>query len=222
MLSRTLTLGAAAILVIAGCSQNDVSNPNTTDSAVPTTTTTAETTTTAPSQSEVTSATKATPEFSTPADAAIAYGTGTAEAILVGTRVNFALTDGGTLTTDTDGTRHVRGAKGQSTFSGNDPRITGSESFTFNSDWWGPNLSDSALTQWGTAVIHTADGTWEGTFSGVYSTATTDVITWWLKGTAAYDGLSMFMWTTETSTSGEGINYALIFPGDPPVQTQLP
>ena len=40
MLSRTLTLGAAAILVIAGCSQNDVSNPNTTDSAVPTTTTT--------------------------------------------------------------------------------------------------------------------------------------------------------------------------------------
>ena len=157
-----------------------------------------------------------------PADAAIVYGTESAEAFLVGARVSFTLTDRGTLTTDADGTRHVRGAVGQSTFSGNDPRITGSEAFTFNSDWWGSALSDSAVAQWFTAVITTADGSWEGNFSGVYSTSNTDVITWWLEGTGAYDGQSMFMWTTETNTLGAGINYALIFPGAPPAKTPLP
>ena len=226
MLSRTIALAVAAVLLTAGCSRDDASDTDTTNSGVSTTTITAQTTTVPPEQAsvvdKVTSTTGAPPEFSSPAEAAIAYGAGTAEAFLVGTRVDFALTDGGTLTTDSDGTRHVRNATGHSTFSGNDPRITGGETITWNSDWWGPSLSDSALTQWGTAVITTADGTWEGTFSGVYSTATTDVITWWLEGTAAYEGQSMFMWTTESNTRGEGINYALIFPGAPPVQTQLP
>ena len=221
MLSRTLTLGVAGMLVIAGCSQDDASDTSTTEGAV-STTATAETTLAPPSQSETTTTTRGAPEFSTPADAAIVYGTGTAQAFLVGTRVDFELTDRGTLTTDTDGTRHVRDAVGRSTFTGNDPRITGTETFTFNMDWWGPSLSDSALTQWGTAIISTVDGTWEGTFSGVFSTATTDVITWWLEGAEAYQGQSMFMWTTETNTRGEGVNYALIFPGAPPVQTQLP
>ena len=224
------------VLLLAACSGSSDESADTTlalattDAATTTTTastTTAATTTTVPPEQasvvgKVTSTTGAAPEFSSPAEAAIAYGAGTAEAFLVGTRVDFALTDLGTLTTDSDGTRHVRNATGHSTFSGNDPRITGGETITWNSDWWGPSLSDSALTQWGTAVITTADGTWEGTFSGVYSTATTDVITWWLEGTAAYEGQSMFMWTTESNTRGEGINYALIFPGAPPVQTQLP
>jgi hypothetical protein len=156
-------------------------------------------------------------EMSTPAEAAIAYGTGPAEAVLVGARIDFAVPDQGIRTTDPDGTQHSRNGRGTATYVGNDPRITGTETFTWNSDRWGSGMHDGAITQWGTTVLETADGTWEGAFSGVFTTATTDVMTYWLTGTGDYAGLSMFMWTTETNQQGEGDVYALIFPGEPPV-----
>ena len=160
-------------------------------------------------------------EMSTPAEAAIAYGTGSAEAFLVGARVNFVVPDQGTLTTDPDGTQHSRNGTVTATLVGNDPRITGTETATWNSDRWGAGVHNGAITQWGTTVLETADGTWEGPYAGVFTTATTDVFTYWLTGTGDYEGLSMFMWTTESNQRGEAVYYALIFPGDPPVGLEL-
>ena len=159
-------------------------------------------------------------EFSKPADAAISYGIGSAEAFLVGARVSFRITSEGTFTTDSDGSMHTRVGAGRAIFVGNDPRITGEETITWNTDRWGSGVTDGAITQWGNAVIETADGTWEGSFSGVMTSDMTDVITWWLSGTGDYEGQSMFMWTTETNLRGEGINYALVFPGSSPVTVQ--
>jgi hypothetical protein len=220
MRKRTHSLAALAFCLFAVCScgaTDDVADP-----ASPSTTAAAVTSTMEPDATATSAPPTRSSEFSTPAPAAISYGTGTAQAFLVGTRVDFAVTDQGTITRDADGSQHSRDGAGSSTFVGNDPRITGTETFSFNSDRWGTGLANGAITQWGTATIETADGTWEGTFSGVFTSATTDVITWWLTGAGAYEGMSMFMWTTETNTRGEGVNYALVFPGDPPVETLLP
>ncbi|MCV2393697.1 hypothetical protein OEB99_05190 [Actinotalea sp. M2MS4P-6] len=150
-------------------------------------------------------------------DAPITYGTGDAKAYLVAARVSFTVEEG-TLTTDADGTQHSRGGSSTATFMGNDPRLQGTETATWNTDRWGSGIENGALTQWGTSVIETADGTWEGTYAGAFSTETADMITWWMTGTGAYEGLSMFMWGTTTVGVPVGWNYAVIVPGEIPVQ----
>lgn len=40
-----------------------------------------------------------------------------------------------------------------------------------------------AISRWGTAVIETSDGIRDGTFPGAGTSATIDIITWWLSGT---------------------------------------
>jgi hypothetical protein len=69
-----------------------------------------------------------------------------------------------------------------------------------------------------TATITTDEGSWQGTLTGGYTTETSDIITWWYVGTGAYEGMSMFVWITESNTYAinEHAVYALIFPGTPP------
>jgi hypothetical protein len=145
-------------------------------------------------------------------EAQATYVTATAEM-----KLNF-----GKETTDPDGTVHNRGGKATVRLSGNDPRFTGTEVSTWNIDAWTGSADsddDVALIQWGTTVFTTADGSWVGSFSGTYSDATKDdLITFWLKGRDAYEGLSLFMWVRQSDAgTATAVYEGLIFPGDPPV-----
>ena len=143
----------------------------------------------------------------------IAYG----QATYVIGRMTFSMKPGAP-TKDPDGTQHFRDVRVTGTATSADPRLTGTVEGVWNADAWGPGLDDGALIQWGTSKITTEEGTWEGTQTGGYTTETSDQITWWYIGRGAYEGLSMFMWITESDTYGRGDHaiYGLIFPGTPP------
>lgn len=142
-------------------------------------------------------------------ETAIAYGPVT---LVTGTDT-FTL-DHGTATTESDGTMHYRGGGFHSTLKSDDKRVTGTQVATWSTDRWGTAF-DGALVQWGKARITTSGGGWVGRYTGVYTSKTYDVITWWFTGTGGYKGLSMYMWET-TSGGFEATFHALIFPGRPP------
>jgi hypothetical protein len=127
--------------------------------------------------------------------------------------------DFGTETTDPDGTVHNRGGKAKVTLRGTDPRFTGTEVSTWNVDAWVNKPGDEvALVQWGTTEFTTADGSWVGPYSGAYTDATEDdIITWWLTGKGAYEGMTLFMWVRKSDPASASMLYeGLIFPGEPP------
>ena len=100
----------------------------------------------------------------------------------------------------------------------NDARVSGPKFVSLNYTGWGTGPEAGAFVQWGTARIETADGTWEGTFSGAYTAATGDMVSAWLEGTGAYEGLSLFEWIAAppgTASTGYPV-IGLIFPGPPP------
>jgi hypothetical protein len=139
----------------------------------------------------------------------IAYGPAT---LVTGTDV-FSVNEG-TVTTDADGSSHSRNGGFHSTLICADKRVAGTQVATWSSDRWGTE-SSGALVQWGTARISNSGGGWIGRYTGVYTSETHDVITWWFTGTGGYKGLSMYMWE-QTSTGFEAPFQALVFPGSPP------
>ncbi len=68
--------------------------------------------------------------------------------------------------------------------------------------------------RWGTWLLTTDDGTWEGDYTGSSTSAESTVETGWLKGSGAYEGLSASFQVVGGWL--EGVVSALIFPGDPP------
>ena len=122
-----------------------------------------------------------------------------------------------TLTTDPDGTWHVRDDyhADRCTLTTDDPRVTGLRSSTWNFDLWGnPSSGRWALVQWGTQRLENDGGAWEGRATGVGSSRRGDIIVNWYKGTGGYDGLAYFeLWTG----SGPWKIQGQIFPGDPPM-----
>lgn len=138
---------------------------------------------------------------------------------LVTGRDVFSITERN-VTSDAVGRSHSRDAMLNSTITCADPRVAGTAVGTWNSDNWGSSLDNGALVQWGKYTITNAGGSWIGTLTGVATTATSDVITWWLTGTGKYAGWSMYMWETPglmTPDNEEGYPFtALIFPGKPP------
>ena len=99
----------------------------------------------------------------------------------------------------------------------NDPRVTGTVTYSWNYDMWGSGI-EFAHVQWGSGRLENAGGAWEGTLTGSFSTKNGDVILFWFEGTGGYEGLSYGMWAV-LPTAEAGWTYpvkGIIFPGSPP------
>ena len=123
----------------------------------------------------------------------------------------------GTETVTEDGTRQNRGWILTCVDTNNDPRVTGTATYSWNYDMWGSGM-EFAHVQWGSGRLENAGGAWEGTLTGSFSTKNGDVILFWFEGTGGYEGLSCGMWAV-LPTAEAGWTYpvkGLIFPGSPP------
>lgn len=147
-----------------------------------------------------------------PTRAAVTYGP-----VSVVTGTNTCSTMDWLVTTDPDGTHHVRGGTVDCTTTTDDPRVSGRhvDSGTVSFDLWGdPDAGRFSLVQWATARLENDGGTWEGRLSGIASLpGWGDIITIWYRGTGDYAGLSYFELHT-----GQGLwkIRGQVFPGDPP------
>jgi len=131
--------------------------------------------------------------------------------LVTGTIEGFSLSIG-TPTVNADGSVSYRNGRASYRLISNDPRVTGSVTGTWQADTWG-SADNGSLVQWGTDVLTNNGGTWEGTFTGIYTSETADMISWWFVGTGAYDGLTFYLLMTDL----EGEWTGLIFPGTPPL-----
>lgn len=113
---------------------------------------------------------------------------------------------------------HERGGGVGCTDTANDPRVSGNVSGSFDSDAWGEDWSLGVIVEWGTIRLENSGGAWEGTWSGVYTAETGDMITNWYTGTGAYAGLSYYQFVhAPPGTVASGIQYdGVIFPGGLP------
>ena len=75
-----------------------------------------------------------------------------------------------------------------------DPRVSGTIDATWNTDRWGTDIYDGAMTQWGTATLTNENGTWEGDYTGAFASPVGDILTRWWHGTGGYEGLTFYMW----------------------------
>ena len=151
----------------------------------------------------------ATPE---PTSAPYNYGPAT---IVAGTEACDATE--GTETVAADGTTQSRGWILTCIDTSNDPRVTGTVTYSWNYDMWGSGM-EFAHVQWGSGRLENAGGAWEGTLTGSFSTKNGDVILFWFEGTGGYEGLSYGMWAV-LPTAEAGWTYpvkGIIFPGSPP------
>jgi hypothetical protein len=145
-----------------------------------------------------------------PTPSPIAYGAAT---VVRGTE-SCTFEKEGSTTTDADGTGRYRGAVLACTDTSNDPRVSGSATYTWEYDGWG----QGATVQWGTGRLENAGGAWDGTLTGSYSTPRGDVLLFWFKGSGGYEGLSYAMWAV-LSPAEVAWTYpvdGIIFPGSPP------
>lgn len=152
----------------------------------------------------------------TPTPPAETYGSFT---IVRGTET-FKIGDGGTLST-TNGMMNGRDLPVVSVDTTNDPRVNGTATGPWNVDF---SVMASGLPQagidWGTRRLENEDGAWEGPFLGAVFPGPRDEITFWLKGSGAYEGLTYYMHIGAIAAPGadaavypiEGI----IFKGSPP------
>ena len=151
----------------------------------------------------------ATPE---PTPAPYDYGPAT---IVAGTEACDAKE--GTETIAADGTKQSRGWILTCTDTSNDPRVSGTVTYSWNYDMWGSGM-EFAHVQWGSGRLENAGGAWEGTLTGSFSTANGDVILFWFEGTGGYEGLAYGMWAV-LPLAEAGWTYpvkGIIFPGSPP------
>jgi hypothetical protein len=104
----------------------------------------------------------------------------------------------GTILFDPDGiTSHERGGSISCTDDANDPRVSGRLTGTWDADGWDPEpapapAAPGSFVEWGTMHLENEGGAWEGSFSGVYTSETGDMLTVWFTGTGGYGGLSYF------------------------------
>ena len=122
------------------------------------------------------------------------------------------------LTTDPDGTHHVRGGNVACNNKTEDPRVSGRHTApgTWNADLWGDvGAGRFSLVQWATTVrLENDGGAWEGKLTGGAALpGRGDSIVFWYKGTGSYAGLSYF--ELDTGQDPWRIQ-GQVFPGDPP------
>ena len=86
-------------------------------------------------------------------------------------------------------------------------------------DAWGSAASGAMVTWSPELRIENAGGAWVGTLSGVFTSATGEMLSAWFEGTGAYEGLSFFEWIGVPGGAGpSGFPVmGLLFPGKPPV-----
>jgi hypothetical protein len=121
------------------------------------------------------------------------------------------------VTTDSNGTHHVRNGTVACTDKTDDPRVSGAHTAaaTVGFDLWGdPDAGRFSLVQWGTVRLENAGGAWEGQLSGVASLpGRGDTIVIRYRGTGGYAGLSYF----ELLTGSDPYRIeGQVFAGDPP------
>jgi hypothetical protein len=146
----------------------------------------------------------------TPSPTPIAYGAAT----VVSGIESCTFEKQGTTTTDADGTGHFRGSVLSCTDTSNDPRVSGTATYTWEYDGW----AQGATVQWGTGRLENAGGAWDGTMTGSYSMPRGDILLFWFKGSGGYEGLAYAMWAV-LSPAEVAWTYAvdgIIFPGAPP------
>jgi hypothetical protein len=140
------------------------------------------------------------------------------EAALVAGTMTFTVSEG-TVTTNDDGSSESRDGSVTEEFTSADARVAGTATETWETDRWGQSASDGALVQWGTGELTNDGGSWEGTYSGIYSTETGDVLYRWWTGGGDYEGLTFFTWITDSTTSTWEWS-GLIYPGTPPLTSE--
>ena len=144
--------------------------------------------------------------------AAVAYGP-----VSVVTGTSTCPTMDFALTTDPDGTYHVRGGNVACTNTTDDPRVSGRHTApeTWNADLWGdPDAGHFSLVQWATVRLENDGGAWEGRFrGGAALPGRGDAIVFWYRGTGHYAGMSYF--ELDTGQDPWRIQ-GQVFPGDPP------
>jgi hypothetical protein len=147
-----------------------------------------------------------------PTASAIPFGAAT----LVAGEESCALDEGTLTSTGPDGTEHWRNGSATCSVTNNDPRVAGGAIYTWNHDFWNKGPDDGAHIQWGAGRLENSGGAWAGTYSGMFTSETGDVLTFWYTGTGGYKGLSYYMWQTVPFEAGRGQTHGLIFPGTPP------
>lgn len=163
------------------------------------------------------SATPAVTSSPSPSPSPAASGPLTYGLVSVVTGISTCPTMDWTVTTDADGTHHVRDGNVACTNTADDPRVSGRHTApaTLGFDLWGdPDAGRFSLVQWATVRLENDGGAWEGQLAGVASLpGRGDIITIWYKGTGAYAGLSYF--ELDTGQAPWAIQ-GQVFPGDPP------
>jgi hypothetical protein len=127
---------------------------------------------------------------------------------VVGTS-SLNVTKDGTSTVVGDVTQ-LRGQEMTAPGTMNDPRLTGVSHIVLNAD-----IHGSVASEWGTSRIETADGAWEGTWTGAsWNAGAATSVGGWLVGSGAYEGYTYYFHVFGPSMpfQVEGI----IFPGPPP------
>ena len=127
----------------------------------------------------------------------------------------------GPLEYESDGIAwHSREGSAACTDEANDPRVIGKDTdSSYKADGWGsPVAGDTAVVEWGTGRTENAGGAWEGTFAGVYTGETGDMLVSWSTGTGGYAGLSYFgaIKVPVGRVESGAVFHGLIFPGSPP------
>ena len=120
-------------------------------------------------------------------------------------------------TPDPEGEVHVRDGTIYCTLRTNDPRVNGTASGSIDFNGWGDE-PEVAMEEWGSLILENEGGVWVGTWTGVYTRETGDLISVWYEGSGGYAGLTFFEWTEAppgTVMTGYEI-VGLIFPGSPP------
>lgn len=188
---------AASILLLAGCDAGQSTDETMTAPALPT---------------AGAATTTSTPDAATPEEPQ-AFGPAT----LVAGEMACSLFSGPT-TTNEIGTVEGREGRVECSYELNDPRVTGESTETWLSDRWEDDNGGTILVQWGTARLENADGAWEGSYTGAYN-GETDTITYWYRGTGAYEGLTFHAWLTAGPRIGPRPTWlmeGIIYPGEPP------
>lgn len=132
-------------------------------------------------------------------------------------RLDEFVIDEGTLETDANGLVHSRDGTISYRLVTDDPRVSGTVDATWNTDRWGTDIYDGAMTQWGTATLTNENGTWEGDYAGAFASPVGDILTRWWRGTGGYEGLTFYMWIAGSEPGVAIFDVGgIIFPGDPP------
>jgi hypothetical protein len=121
-------------------------------------------------------------------------------------------------TTKVNGVDQLRGGVAEFTDTMNDPRVSGTVTFSFSLD-----LYTGAASEWGPVTIKNDTGAWAGTCTGgAWSNG--EGIAWscWLTGSGAYDGYSYYRQISKEPVPGDApaTVVGVVYPG--PIPTPAP